>query len=202
MIGRRVNGLTIVSIGFLVFMIYQLLLDYSSNNPSAKTEASTGMVQSAQAAGLGSGDQPAPEAPFISNPDAVAAPYDEYVITQGPHGFSYGHMAIDLTAGKGATIKSPINGVVAQKFVDEFGNPTLVIENDHYQATLLHGKYSVSIGDVVNLGDSIGIESNKGYTLDSQGNLCTNRDCGYHTHLNIFDKHYMANVNPLELITP
>ena len=204
MFGRRLNGLTIVSIGFLVFMIYQVLLDRSTNNsdPLVQNAPAAGLVSNVQAAELNSPDQIEYQAAPIGNPDAVAAPYDEYVLTQGPHGFSYGHMAIDLTAGKGATIKSPINGVVTQKFTDEYGNPTLVIENEHYQVTLLHGKYTVVVDDIVSLGDPIGSESNKGYTLDFRGNLCTNRDCGYHTHLNIFDKQYFANVNPMKLISP
>ncbi len=50
------------------------------------------------------------------------------------------------------------------------------------------------------LGQAVGVESNKGYTTDMQGRLCTGRDCGYHTHLNIFDKRLGQNVNPLKLI--
>ena len=131
---------------------------------------------------------------------AFALPYPEYVITQGLHGYSYGHMAIDLAAGKGATIYSPIHGEVTQLYTDSYGNPTLVIENDVYQVTLLHGEYSVSPGSKVNLGDPIGIESNIGYTVDFNGRSCWGRDCGYHTHLNVFDKRLNQNVDPLSLV--
>ena len=32
------------------------------------------------------------------------------------------------------------------------------------------------------------------------GNLCAGRNCGYHTHLNVYDKRQAANINPLTLI--
>jgi murein DD-endopeptidase MepM/ murein hydrolase activator NlpD len=130
------------------------------------------------------------------------APYDDYVITQGLHGYSYGHMAIDLSSGKGAVIKSPINGVVSENYIDGLGNPTLVIENELYRVTLLHGIYSVSIGDRLHAGQPVGTESNLGFTTDMQGNPCAGRECGYHSHLNVYNKHLGANVSPLDLINP
>lgn len=131
---------------------------------------------------------------------AFIAPYKEYVITQGIHGYSYGHMAVDLAAGKGAKILSPISGKVKELYVDEYGNPTIVIENDRFRVTMLHGVYTVEEGQKVRQGEKIGKESNLGYTLDIYGNICTNRECGYHTHLNVYDKSLNSNVNPLELI--
>ena len=133
-------------------------------------------------------------------PDVVVAPYDEYVVSQGPHGYSYGHAAIDMTAGNGATILSPINGSVTQNFIDYLGNTTLVIENDYYQVTLMHGFYSAQVGEMLSAGQVIGSESNQGNTVDWWGRSCRGRDCGYHTHLNIFDKRIGSNVNPLGLI--
>lgn len=130
----------------------------------------------------------------------VAAPYDHYVLTQGPHGYSYGHMAVDLAAGKGEIIKSPIHGLVTDRYVDQYGNPTLVIENDLYQVTMLHGKYKVDIGERVTIGQMVGRESNLGYTMDIWGRSCRNRECGYHTHLNIYDKRAGSNINPLDVI--
>lgn len=143
---------------------------------------------------------PAPEPTPAPDPTAFIAPYDDYVLTQGPHGFSYGHMAIDLTAGNGAVIKSPINGVVSQLYVDQYNNTTLVIENDVYQVLMLHGNYSVTVGQQVQIGEPVGAESNHGYTKDAYGQLCAGRDCGYHTHLNVFNKQLGRNVNPLDLI--
>ena len=49
-------------------------------------------------------------------------------------------------------------------------------------------------------GQVIGSESNQGNTVDWWGRSCRGRDCGYHTHLNIFDKRIGSNVNPLGLI--
>jgi murein DD-endopeptidase MepM/ murein hydrolase activator NlpD len=139
-------------------------------------------------------------APTITDPTTFVAPYDSYVITQGMHGFSYGHAAIDIAAGKGATLKSSIGGTVTAKYTDGVGNPVLVIENDVYKLTLLHGIYTVSVGDQVEAGQIIGEESNIGNVTDMQGNSCRNRDCGYHSHLNVFDKRLGQNVNPLELL--
>lgn len=130
----------------------------------------------------------------------IAAPYEQYVLTQGLHGYSYGHMAIDLSAGKGTVIKSPVDGHVAERYVDQYGNPTLVIENDYFRITMLHGKYKVEVGDRVRIGQMVGRESNLGFTTDIWGRSCRNRDCGYHTHLNIFDKRTGSNINPLEVI--
>jgi murein DD-endopeptidase MepM/ murein hydrolase activator NlpD len=109
-------------------------------------------------------------------------------------------MAIDIAAGKGAVIRSPINGQVTALYVDQYGNPTLVIENDNYQVTLMHGKYTVEAGQQVEIGQKVGKESNLGYTTDMAGQPCWNRECGYHTHLNIFDKRIGGNINPLDVI--
>ena len=136
------------------------------------------------------------------NPLLFISPYDTYTLTQGPHGFSYGHMAIDIAAGKGATIYAPINGVISDLFTDGLGNPTLLIENEVYKVTLMHGIYTVRQGDQVKAGKPIGTESNLGNTTDMQGRSCRNRDCGYHTHLNVFDKRINANINPLDLLEP
>jgi hypothetical protein len=46
----------------------------------------------------------------------------------------------------------------------------------------------------------VGTESNHGYTLDIYGNLCAGRDCGYHTHLNVYDRRVGYNVNPMDLL--
>jgi len=136
------------------------------------------------------------------NQNTFVSPYDTYTLTQGPHGFSYGHMAIDIAAGKGATIYSPINGKVTELYTDGIGNPTLVIENDIYRVTMLHGVYSVHIGQKLQAGQIVGSESNLGNTTDMQGNSCRNRNCGYHTHLNVFDKNLGENINPLNLLEP
>jgi len=136
---------------------------------------------------------PSPSQPFI-------APYKSYILTQGAHGFSYGHMAIDITAGDGTEIVAPINGRVTQLYIDEYANTVLVIENEQYQVTLMHGNYTVGIGDALQQGQPIGTESNNGYTMDASGNLCYQRECGYHTHLNVFDKLLGININPLDLL--
>jgi murein DD-endopeptidase MepM/ murein hydrolase activator NlpD len=145
---------------------------------------------------------PVPAATMIKpDPSAFAAPYDRYVVTQGLHGYSYGHAAIDLSGGKGSVIRSPIHGAVLDLYVDWLGNTTLVLQNERYQVTLLHGLYTVAVGDWVAQGDPIGSESNQGYTVDFQGRSCAGRNCGYHTHLNVFDFARGENVNPLDLFS-
>jgi len=137
------------------------------------------------------------------DPYLFIAPYEKYVVTQGLHGFSYGHAAVDIAAGKGTPILSPINGVVSANYFDQYGNPTLIIENEVYRVTLLHGIYELKEGAAVAAGDPVGLESNLGYTTDMNGVRCGgSRDCGYHTHLNVFSKEQGENVNPLNLIAP
>jgi murein DD-endopeptidase MepM/ murein hydrolase activator NlpD len=131
---------------------------------------------------------------------AIALPYDTYFLTQGIHGESYGHLAVDIAAGNGSVIKSIINGTVTGAGYDQWGNTFIQIENDFYTVLYLHGQYSAALGDAVTAGQPIGTESNIGYTLDRAGNLCAGRDCGYHTHLNVFDKRLGANIDPLSLI--
>jgi murein DD-endopeptidase MepM/ murein hydrolase activator NlpD len=136
------------------------------------------------------------------NPETFVSPYEAYTLTQGPHGYSYGHMAIDIAAGEGATLSSPIHGVVTELFVDSIGNPTIIIENEIYRVLMMHGVYHTKIGEKVKSGQPIGEESNLGNTTDMQGRSCRNRDCGYHTHLNVYDKRIDSNVNPLDLLDP
>jgi murein DD-endopeptidase MepM/ murein hydrolase activator NlpD len=138
---------------------------------------------------------------FSTDTLAFVAPYKDYQITQGIHGLSYGHMAVDIAAGRGEPILAPINGKITEVYIDEYGNTTLVIENEVYEVMFLHGDFTVSIGDKLKIGQQIGTEGNNGYTMDMAGNLCYNREwCGNHTHLNVFDKRIQANINPLDLI--
>lgn len=184
----RIDGLVFVALGLIVVMGSSLISDRDGN---AAAPASDQVVLKQTAESI---------TPKEMDYTAFAAPYDRYTITQGPHGFWYGHMAIDIAAGKDTPIKSPINGIVTNLFIDQWGNPNLVIENDVFRVTLLHGNYGVPVGEIVALGQEVGVESNIGFTTDMQGNSCAGRNCGYHTHMNVFDKRLGENINPLELI--
>lgn len=201
--GRRMDPLAIVLVGLLIFLAVQLFLDSrrQENLENQITEPaslvrsqSSGQIISQSSTG-NSGTQISP-----SDPSLITFPYDDYWVTQGPHGMSYGHMAIDIAAGKGAAIKSPIAGVVTANYIDVYGNTTLVIENDSYQITLLHGDFSVTNGQELSIGEVIGAENNNGYTTDMQGRSCRGRDCGHHTHLNVYDKIAGQNINPLDIL--
>lgn len=138
---------------------------------------------------------------YVADPFTVVAPYTNYTLTQGLHGQSYGHLAIDLAAGRGEPVRSPINGFVTNYYIDQYNNTTLVIENELFIVTLLHGDYTVGIGDELTAGQTVGSEGNNGYTMDYFGNLCYGRDwCGNHTHLNIYDKRIRSNISPLEFM--
>jgi murein DD-endopeptidase MepM/ murein hydrolase activator NlpD len=202
------QGIDIISlaafllIGFGAIMVYR---DLSSNN--GIRISGEGQVESqidavilepqAVDKNVGSG-QVKQDPPVLDR--RISPPYENYTLTQGPHGFSYGHMAIDISAGQGAIIKSPIQGYVSDLYTDQYGNPTLVIENDFFQITMLHGKYKVAVGEQIAWGQMLGRESNLGLTTDMQGRSCLNRACGYHTHINIFDKQLGENVDPLEVM--
>jgi murein DD-endopeptidase MepM/ murein hydrolase activator NlpD len=209
----RFDALTFVGVGFLVLIFFNVLSDRGWFS-GVKEAFRQPLIVSAGASDL---DQksasisdemelyPPPNQlndadEQLVDPDALAWPYENYVVTQGPHGMSYGHMAIDLSAGKGATILSPINGEVTELFIDQYGNPTLILENSRYKILMLHGVYTVQLGERLSIGQPVGTESNIGYTLDAYGRLCAGRECGYHTHLNIYDKQLGSNVNPLEVL--
>ena len=199
---QGIDNLTLAAIAFIAFMAFILFREIRPEpilveDISQKRESVASDQQLQMSEVNDSSQEPGQ---VLMDETLISAPYDQYTLTQGPHGFSYGHMAIDIVAGKGAVIKSPISGRVTASYVDQYGNPTLVIENDIYQVTLLHGKYMVMIDEEVKLGQPVGTESNLGYTTDWWGRSCRNRDCGYHTHLNIFDKRLGGNINPLEVI--
>lgn len=184
-----VDSMAVFGVLFFLLLLFNLLADPHTEPAGAEAHAA-----SEPAIIPNQADHPP------DDPAMFAMPYANYVITQGLHGQSYGHLAIDLTGGKGAAVLSPIHGEVTALYIDQWNNTTLVIENQRYQVTLLHGLYEAQVGDQVKLGERIGSESNQGYTVDFQGRLCAGRDCGYHTHLNVFDKLLGENVNPLEIV--
>lgn len=197
---RGVDGLSLAAIIIVGFIFLSFFVNSG--------EGSSGDSNSPPQAGdLNFGGQgPATAVPTPTRPipndsgdqTILAAPYSEYILTQGQHGFSYGHAAIDISGGKGAPILSPVNGVVTDNYVDQYGNTTLILDNARYTVTFLHGNFSANPGDRLKIGDLIGKEGNIGYTMDMSGRLCTNRDCGYHSHFNVFDKSLGQNINPLD----
>ena len=199
---QGIDNLTLAAIAFIAFMAFilfrEIRLEPILVDDIPQKRESVASDQQLQVSEVENSAQVPGQ--VLVDETLISAPYDQYTLTQGPHGFSYGHMAIDIVAGKGAVIKSPISGRVTASYIDQYGNPTLVIENDVYRVTLLHGKYELAIDEEVKLGQPVGIESNLGYTTDWWGRSCRNRDCGYHTHLNIFDKRIGGNINPLDVI--
>jgi len=198
---HRVNAVSIVALVLMGLAAFSILSDRSDSPTSVVAAPITVGTQES----LTPVNEPAPDivadAP-LPGPDDIRLPYDEYILTQGPHGFSYGDAAIDLTAGEGAAILSPISGEVTKNGYDEWGNTALVIENGHWEVRLLHGDYFPAEGDSVTLGQIVGAESNHGYTVDWQGKSCAGRDCGYHTHLNVYDKQAGQNADLMELLQP
>lgn len=138
------------------------------------------------------------------DPDSIPGgdfvmPEKHYVITQGCHP-SYGSCSIDIMAGAWAPVISPIDGVVTKLYTDEYGSPTIFIENNRLRVIMLHGKWTVKIGDELKIGDSVGKEGNMGMTFGPNGFCGTGSDCGWHVHLEVFDKVSGQWVNPLDLI--
>ena len=187
----RIDGMIFIALALALFMGLHIMSDLYNGKAQEIYVADVPLDSPEQASAVSAS---------LAADTGISVPYDRYVLTQGPHGFSYGHMAIDIAAGKGAVIMSPITGEVTHKYIDGVGNTVLVIENAQYEVMLLHGIYNVNIGKQVSIGDPIGTESNIGYTTDMQGRLCTNRDCGYHTHLNIVDKASGQNLDPLQVL--
>lgn len=198
---KGVDGFTIAALALFLFIGLSLLVD--SGESSGPGDGSNLSPQAANPSTGGQGPNlptPSPTPITYFSPDdqtILVAPYSEYIITQGAHGFSYGHAAIDISGGKSAAILSPINGVVTENYIDQYGNTTLLLENNKFKVTFLHGNYSVNPGDKLTIGQIIGTEGNNGYTTDMSGRLCTGRDCGYHSHLNVYDKELGKNIDPL-----
>ena len=196
---------TIVGIALMLFMAMNVLRDQglfqgaSSGKDETRDSSSPSVTLQSQGSPPDDMSPDSLAAPKLTDAGATSPPYDHYAITQGPHSFDFGQIAIDISAGKGAIIKSPINGIVTGLYIDEWGNTTLLIENDLYVVTLLHGLYTVKVGDKVIIGQPVGQESNQGNTIDAQDRSCRGRDCGYHTHLNIFDKLLGVNLDPLRI---
>lgn len=216
---KRFDELTIVALAFLIFLAINALKDQPwlagwfdppAEPQTAAAEAapvnaadSAALIPQAAAPAVGGDPAVAPWTGKASyDPALIVFPYEHFTLTQGPHGEEYGHIAIDIASGKNATILAPINGVITASYVDEYGNTNLILENERYTVTLLHGNFSAKVGEFFNLGQTIGKESNNGYTLDAYGQPCAGRDCGYHSHMNVFDKQTQANVNPLEILKP
>lgn len=134
---------------------------------------------------------------------AFAWPYTKFVQTQGPHGASYGDYAYDLAAGRGAPVLSPINGEVTKLGTDGLGNTYVYIKNTCYEVKILHGRYTVAVGQSLEIGNVIGTESNQGNTTGYGGVVCASDatpNCGNHTHLNVRDASTGKNLDAKSLI--
>lgn len=208
----RLDGMTLAGLAVLVLFAASVVRNWTTAGhdvPDAADLAASQATATAVAATAIAATAEAPATPPPGDPaipgdpawhTAISVPYDDYFLTQGLHGASYGHLAVDIAAGNGEIIKSIINGTVTATGYDQWGNTYIQIENDVYAVLYLHGAYSLVTGDAVTAGQPIGTESNIGYTLDMYGNLCAGRDCGYHTHLNVYDKRIAGNIDPLSLI--
>lgn len=143
--------------------------------------------------------------------NAIRVPYgEEYIVSQGTHGEGYGHRAIDLSGNIGGKenvpVLSPINGRITGNYIDQYQNTTLIIINPRYVVTLVHGNFNLPINTNVKIGDMVGTEGNNGYVFNLKGVLCSETEdptkCGFHTHINIFDRNFNTNLNLMELFWP
>jgi murein DD-endopeptidase MepM/ murein hydrolase activator NlpD len=197
MLRIRIDGMALAGMALLVLFSFYIVRGWAGkDDPGGEVVVlePAAVIEAVPVEGAGG------QASDTTSSTAFALPYVEYLLTQGPHGQSYGHYAIDLAAGNGEVIYSPINGVVTGRYIDQWNNTVIVIENDMFVVTMFHGDYTAALGETVTLGQPVGTESNHGYTLDIYGNLCAGRDCGYHTHLNVYDRRVGYNVNPLDLL--
>ena len=125
-----------------------------------------------------------------------------FQVNQGAHaggGWWYGALAVDIGNGRGTSLLSPINGWVSEAGADEFGSTYIVLENSRWRVLMMHGDYSVSLGEVVQAGQQVGTESNNGFTRGPGGEICNEAPgCGAHTHLAVWDNG--NEVEPLELL--
>lgn len=225
---HRVNGLSIVALTLIVLGVFTILADRSmptsiyaaaveptrlgytaTNTPFQPLPTlAPGPVEALPAVAEVIEEVDATEPPSVveedplDSPEDIRLPYDSYVLTQGTHGASYGDAAIDLAAGRGADILSPITGQIITNGRDIYGNTIIVIENEVWTVKLLHGEFYPDEGEWVGLGQMIGSESNIGYTVDIYGVSCRGRRCGNHTHMNVVDRRTGRNANLIKLLNP
>lgn len=115
--------------------------------------------------------------------DALGAIYNGRSQTTNAalHGLA-GHEGVDIAAGCGATIYSPISGTVTYNgrdgynHVDSSGktwpqSTMLVITGDEVEVELLHGDYAPAVGEKVSAGQVVGKENKHGWAS------------GCHTHI-------------------
>lgn len=123
------------------------------------------------------------------NTGSYRIPYDNYsVSTAVLHGLS-GWEGVDIVAGCGAEIYSPISGIVDKTGTDGYIGPIsngaentwVGISNTSYSTVLLHGEYIVNFGDTVEQGQVIGYESSIG------------NSSGCHTHWIMYEKGMVFN---------
>lgn len=149
----------------------------------------------------------AAEKAMLWNPAVLVGPYKgvygegkDYQITQGLHDRQYG-AAIDVKAGAGSTVYSSINGLVIRNHPNGEGTTTLIIRNSMYQLKLMHGNYTVNVGDMITAGQPVGTESNLGNVKDGYGKKCVpGTDCGNHTHINIVKLDKDVSIDPTNII--
>lgn len=229
---HRVNGLSIVALALIVLGVFTVLADRSvptstyaaAVDPTSQHNTATNtpfqplptlapraieenpivadVVVEVAAEVVVAEPEPVVEEDPLDSPEDIRLPYDDYILTQGIHGASYGDAAIDLAAGRGADILSPITGQIILNGRDFYGNTILVIENEVWTVKLLHGEFYPDEGEWVGLGQMIGSESNIGYTVDINGVSCRGRRCGNHTHMNVVDRRTGRNANLIKLLHP
>lgn len=119
---------------------------------------------------------------------AISLPYTHARISQGLHGCEYGHAALDMVGVGTEKIVSPCTCTVIQNDYDGLDNTRLVLQNDQYIVTLLHGVYSPQRGDQLISGQLIGWQASLGNST------------GPHTHLNVYDRQAGGNVDPMALL--
>ena len=101
------DGLAFVAFVLIALGGLVIFRDVSSRNtePAKVQDVDTGKGSIAplqESDEVGSGREVPPN---LVDESMFVSPYKEYTLTQGPHGFSYGHMAIDIAAGKDGKIK-------------------------------------------------------------------------------------------------
>lgn len=106
----------------------------------------------------------------------VSHPYGSHtwrVIGNGYHGGGE-WPGRDLSAGEcGVPVFAPIVGTVDKKGVDYLGNTYMVIRQGTVEVMLMHGDYTVNVGDSVTFSTRVGWDASNGFSS------------GCHTHLAI-----------------
>lgn len=134
----------------------------------------------------------------VDETSSIAPIYKNYSVSNASlHGVP-GWEGVDIYAGCGKPVLSPISGIVAfngldgYNQVDERGvvreqTPMITIKNDRYTVTIMHGNYTAPIGTRVVTGEQVGTEGSQGMSTGCHSHVVVKENGKLKNYLDILN---------------